>query len=66
LPISLRDQPFFTSLVKGSGRIAGIATQSKAGFSATVEFEINRSRGRGLRIRANYGLSRDEIVVLRG
>jgi hypothetical protein len=50
---------------KGSRRIAGIAgARSKAGFSATLELQINRSRGRGLRNRANYGLSRDEIVVL--
>jgi hypothetical protein len=57
----------FTHLVKGSRRIAGIAdARSKAGFSATLELEINPSRGRGLRNRANYGLSRGEIVVLRG
>src|SRR3954447_7577723 len=37
--------------------------RSKAGFSATLELEINRSRGRGLRNRGNYGLSRSEIVV---
>jgi lipoprotein-anchoring transpeptidase ErfK/SrfK len=57
----------FTHLVKGPRRIAGIAdARSKAGFSATLELEINRSRGRGLRNRANYGLSCGEIVVLRG
>jgi hypothetical protein len=66
LSITAGDQPLFAHLVKGSRRIAGIAARSKMGFSATVELEINRSRGRGLRNRANYGLSRDEIVVLRG
>jgi lipoprotein-anchoring transpeptidase ErfK/SrfK len=38
----------------------------EAGFSATLELQINRSRARGLRNRGNYGLSRDEIVILRG
>jgi hypothetical protein len=39
-------------------------TEFQLCFSATLELQINRSRGRGLRNRANYGLSRDEIVVL--
>jgi lipoprotein-anchoring transpeptidase ErfK/SrfK len=34
---------------------------SKAGFSATLELEINRSRCRGLRNRVIYGLCRHEI-----
>jgi hypothetical protein len=56
----------FSLLVKGVRRIAGITACSKAGISATLELEINRSRGRGLRNRGNYGLSRSEIVALRG
>src|SRR5882757_9984591 len=61
------DQPLFTHLVKGvAAHCWHAGARSKAGFSATLELEINPSRGRGLRNRGNYGLSRREIVVLRG
>jgi lipoprotein-anchoring transpeptidase ErfK/SrfK len=56
----------FTRLVKGAAAHCWYRGPSGAGFSATLELEINRSRGRGLRNRANYGLCRDEIVILRG
>jgi hypothetical protein len=49
---------------KVSRRIAAIADTSSVPnrcFSATLELEINRSRGRGLRNRGIYGLSRSEI-----
>jgi lipoprotein-anchoring transpeptidase ErfK/SrfK len=39
--------------------------RSKAGFSATLELEINLSRARGLRNRAIYGLSRSEMRLAR-
>jgi lipoprotein-anchoring transpeptidase ErfK/SrfK len=55
----------FTHLVKGAAAHCWYRGRSEAGFSATLELEINRSRGRGLRNRANYGLSRDEIDVAR-
>jgi lipoprotein-anchoring transpeptidase ErfK/SrfK len=55
----------FTHLVKGVAAHCWYRGRPDAGFSATLEFEINRSRGRGLRNRANYGLSRDEIDVAR-
>jgi lipoprotein-anchoring transpeptidase ErfK/SrfK len=54
----------FTHLVKGvAAHCWHAGARSEPGFSATPELEINRSRGRGLRNRANYGLSRGEIVV---
>jgi lipoprotein-anchoring transpeptidase ErfK/SrfK len=54
----------FTHLVKGVAVHCWHAgARPKAGFSATLRLEINPSRGRGLRNRANYGLSRGEIVV---
>jgi lipoprotein-anchoring transpeptidase ErfK/SrfK len=56
----------FTHLVKGATAHCWYRGRSEAGFSATLELQINRSRGRGLRNRANYGLSRGEIVILRG
>src|SRR3954447_1315335 len=60
------DQPLFQRSVKGRRRMAGIAVSvPHVGFLATVEREINRSRGRGLRNRAFYGLSRDHIDVSR-
>jgi lipoprotein-anchoring transpeptidase ErfK/SrfK len=56
----------FTHLVKGVAAHCWHASgRSEAGFSATLELQINRSRGRGLRNRANYGLSRGEIDVAR-
>jgi lipoprotein-anchoring transpeptidase ErfK/SrfK len=46
--------------------MAGIAVSvPHVCFLATLEREINRSRGRGLRNRAIYGLSRDHIDVAR-
>src|SRR3954470_5563814 len=56
------DQPLFQLPVKGHRRIAGIAPWfRRRSLSATLEWEINRSRGRGLRNPAFYGLSRDQI-----
>jgi hypothetical protein len=62
------DQPLFTVPVKGSRRIAGTPGRgdpaAKRCFSATLKFEINRSRARGLRKHTIYGLSRDQIEFL--
>jgi lipoprotein-anchoring transpeptidase ErfK/SrfK len=56
----------FRPAVKGQRRIAGIAQRLRQGvLSATPEVEINRSRGRGLRNPAVYGLSHDIFELTR-
>src|SRR4051812_21484 len=57
---AVRDQPLFQLRVKGRRRMAAPRREAprERGVLATLQAEINRSRGRGLRNRAVYGLSR--------